>query len=429
MEFDSVLQKAKLSGLSKILGTPESLFVFLSDNTTGRCGRRIYINSNLQNVFLQHVAAEDFGLIMHKLEQLRATAGGLKTFSCIDNAFEHFSTVERFQVGYKIFQNTGSSQRKPGIYITSLEAFEVKGEKPGLYNVKEVDGKWGAEESERIIHNYAAVNGLTRNLPMAADKIIPPMLESAYNSKEYQGSVKDGYSLIYNPPELHYQKKRWKTPQNKINGKSFTAKLLGDSILEAQRRGKEVNWVVHGDGAKIFLEAMQRISNHKLDKHRVLFLAPRESMVNILPLVRQSQMKLHKSVMKFQADDWSEGSFKNRTHTAVGKEVEKFGEGFKQKSAEMRLEATSNSLKVGALALTAGSLYKLPAALAAPSLAWRSQSLRNMASLNIADPALNPHLHPFKSKSEMHAHVITETGGLAKSFAAVVKARLKGRNS
>ena len=151
--------------------------------------------------------------------------------------------------------------------------------------------------------------------------------------------------------------------------------------------------------------------------------------MNILPLVRQSQMKLHKSVMKFQADDWSEGSFKNRTHTAVGKEVEKFGDDFKQKSAEMRLEATSNSLKVGALALTAGSLYKLPAATAVPGLAWGSQSLRNMASLNIADPALNPHLHPFKSKSEMHAHVISETGGLAKSFAAVVKARLKGRNS
>ena len=140
-------------------------------------------------------------------------------------------------------------------------------------------------------------------------------------------------------------------------------------------------------------------------------------------------MKLHESVMTFQADDWSEGSFKNRTRGAVADEVGKFGDDFKQKSAAMRSEATSNSLKIGALALTTGSLYKLPAATAVPGLAWGSQTLRNMASLNLPDPALNPHLHPFKSKNEMHAHVIAETGGLAKSFAAVVKARLKGRNS
>ena len=153
-------------------------------------------------------------------------------------------------------------------------------------------------------------------------------------------------------------------------------------------------------------------------------------MVNILPLVRQSQMKLHKSVMKFQADDWSEGSFKNRTRGAVADEVEKFGDEFKQKSATMRSEATSNLIKAGGLAVTSVSaLARVPAALAVPKMAWGTQTLRNMASVNIADPALNPHLHPFKSKDEMYAHVITETGGLAKSFAAVVKAKLKGRNS
>ena len=50
-----------------------------------------------------------------------------------------------------------------------------------------------------------------------------------------------------------------------------------------------------------------------------------------------------------------------------------------------------------------------------------------MKPTSIANSALNPHLHPFKSKDEMYAHVKTATGGFGKSFAALVKAELKGR--
>ncbi len=445
MSFDLLKEKAALRGFSKILGSPESQFYLLSDKTDGRCGRRVYINAAISETFIQHVSADDFDLVLFRLEQLRSTAGGLTSYSNINNAFEYFSTIDRFQVGYKIFQNTGSAKSKPGVYITSLEALTIEDGRPGLYQVKSDDGKdWEAKESKKLTHAYAAVNGLTRNLKMAADTIIPPMLETAYNGKEYKGSVKDGYNLIYNPPTLYYKNKVWKTPQDKLKGKDFTAKLLSEQLLDSQRRGQEVNWVVHGDGAKVFLDAMTRISSNKLDKHRVLFLAPKADMVKILPLVRQSQMKLHSSVMTFQADDWNREGGKNRISQDVAKEVAKFGGAFQGKADAMANEAAINrdklmvlgrkSFKAGGWAASALIHPAIPAvgaglnmAFGMPAMARGVESIRNFSANNIAAPDLNPHLHPFKSTPEMNAFVASQTGGKMKSFAAVVRAKLKGR--
>ncbi|WP_444993990.1 hypothetical protein [Aliikangiella sp. IMCC44359] len=100
------------------------------------------------------------------------------------------------------------------------------------------------------------------------------------------------------------------------------------------------------------------------------------------------------------------------------------------------IDLSKKSFKIGGIAASYVLHPALPAvagaantALGIPAMKRSIESMRNISANNIADPNLNPHLHPFKSTPEMNAFVANQTGGKAKSFAALIKAKLKGRKS
>ncbi len=456
-------QQAKLAGFSKLLGTDKKEFLLLSDKTDGRAGRYVFINSNLANIFLSFVSKDKHNIILNRMEQLRATAGGMQSYSNVKSAFEHFSTILDFQIGYKIVQSTGSQEHKPGVYITSMKVSEISGQQSGFYDVKCKKDVWEINSNkggESINSSYAAINGLTEHLEMAASTIIPPMIEKAYSDRKWghEAVRSTGYSLLYNPPVLYDDNIEWKTPAQKTQGKDFTANLLSQAMIKAQQSGKKIKWVVHGDGAKVFHQAIQRLQGKNMSNHTFLFAAPSEDMTKILPLMRQSKMNLHDDVMVYQEDDWSQAG--NRTNKSIGKEVSKFGGDFTSKGFNMQDDAgkTKNDLRgkyvnaagfsgllknasagfgltaaIGTVAGAGGAPLMTAAAVASAAyvgakalidikgMQYSTQSLRNTAMQKVVDQNLNPHLNPYATRAQMNASYKQHSGGRVKTFAAIIK--------
>ncbi len=456
--YHQAKQKAKLAGFSKLLGTDKNSFILLSDKTDGRAGRYVYINADLSEIFLNIVSKDKHNLFLNRMEQLCSTAGGMQSYSNLKSAFEHFSTILGLQIGYKIIPMTGSKGHKPGVYITSMKASQLNGQQPGFYDVKQVGSRWlikPGPPKEIIDGGYAAINGLTKDLEMAATEIMPNMLERAYSDRKWgsESVNTSGYSLLYNPPSLYDEQKEWKTPANKVQGKNFTANLLSQAMIQAQQSGKKVKWVVHGDGAKIFHQAIQRVQGKDMSNHTFLFAAPSEDMTKILPLMRQSKMKLHDDVMVYQDDDWTHS--KNRTSKKVGQEVSEFGGEFSAKGSKMQDKAGKSryDLNVGkrlgaanfgygaaataataigagipaltAAAVTAGVFIAAKTAVGIPGMIYNSQSLRNIAMDKVVNPDLNPHLNPYANREDMNALFKQHSGGKFKTFATIIKSLAK----
>ena len=455
--YHQAKQKAKLAGFSKLLGTDKNSFILLSDKTDGRAGRYVYINADLSEIFLNIVSKDKHNLFLNRMEQLCSTAGGMQSYSNLKSAFEHFSTILGLQIGYKIIPMTGSKGHKPGVYITSMKASQLNGQQPGFYDVKQHGNDWRVSKRPKdyISSSYAAINGLTSNLKMSANEIMPPMLEKAYADRKWGHESVNvaGYSLMYNPPVLYHEDKEWKTPAHKTQGQDFTANILSEAMIKTQQSGKKVKWVVHGDGAKVFHKAIQRLQGKDLSNHTFLFAAPSEDMTKILPLMRLSKMKLHDDVMVYQDDDWTHS--KNRTSKKVGQEVSKFGGEFSAKGSKMQDKAGKSryDLNVGkrlgaanfgygaaataataigagipaltAAAVTAGVFIAAKTAVSIPGMIYNSQSLRNIAMDKVVNPDLNPHLNPYANREDMNALFKQHSGGKFKTFATIIKSLAK----
>lgn len=89
-QFKSI---AARSGFSKVLGNEASQFILFDRDTDGRSGRRLYINGALASKFtgMSPTAADT---VFAKIKQLKATAGGIGSYSNLNNAMEHMTLSE-----------------------------------------------------------------------------------------------------------------------------------------------------------------------------------------------------------------------------------------------------------------------------------------------------------------------------------------------
>lgn len=420
MNKNRLIRNAQLAGFSKVIGTPNSSFVLLSRETDGRAGRKVFIDRNLAPKFavLGSVGKKDSGsnseVMMRQLYQLRSMAGGGQSFDNLKNAFEHMHIFGNLKVVYKVVMSTGGAE-PAGVYITDIGmAGFSQGAKPGFYRVLYDPNQklWeaDAEESSVLQTKSAAINGLAKNLSQAASDIMPDMVEEAYGKRDGVNAIRNaGYTLFYNPQNLHDGDTDWYTPEQKQVNREYAAAILGNGMLDAQRRGLSVQWTVHGNGASLFVEAIQRMGGQKLDKHEVIFLSTPDDahLGKVLSAVRSAGIRLHEDVAKAHGDDWSGLQNKTIRSRDIASEVEKFGKNYLVKADEIRSRGNANIL-------TSIGWLKFAASLGAASL-LKYQTLRNMAAVSaeILDPAINPHFHPFKDEHQLKAHANRATGGKA----------------
>jgi hypothetical protein len=439
MSLSDFKNAANLAGFSKILGAPSDQFILLDRDTDGRAGRPIFINGALASKFDSFGSVSDMTYTFERLKQLRALAGGMNSYSNVNDAMEHMRIVGRAKVTYKLIQNTNEPGKKPGVYITDVDLASFSDGEAGVYKVNRVGDVWKSETKRQktITSRFAAINGLCNGIRQAATEIMPPLLAHAYRDKKWQGNLNsEGFDLFYNPPSLHDNGKQWKTPAQKRVTKEVTAKRLADALVDSQRRKQPVQWVIHGNGTKVMKEALERLSGADLSGHTVLFMAPTLAVADILPLARHCKMQLHDSVMQIHDDDDVSKAAQFGSGAKLERELKAFG--LEDKGALLRgrirkdtLEAVAGLGGAGSLGLGVGTFlttgaFSAGAALgAAPFLIYQAQSIRNRLATPLTNPAYNPHLNPHMSVEELNLAAKKASGSLAKTFVDVVKARIK----
>lgn len=423
MNPTTLKKQAHLAGFSKILGAPESNFILFSKDTDGRSGRRVYIDSQLSAQFAAEVPIQDDNLVMNQLKQLTALAGGLNAYTNFQDASEHFHIVGDLKISYKILQ-ISSNGKLPGVYITDIGYADFgQKNKPGIYKVVNERNKWLLDETilNSITTTNAAINGLCENKKQASIKILPDMIENAYGNKAGINAIRnEGYSLFFNPQTQMSDGKSWRSPEQKSFNKHYTANLLAKSIKQSQLTGNKVQWTIHGNGAALFGKAIKQLQGTTLDKHEVIFLAPSNEAIipDILKDMRNTKMALHKDVMKTNENDWS--SIKNNTvlrTEAIANQVHQFGSEHHDIAATLRAKGRSKSMQLANTLKAIGTL--------GVSEIFKIKDYRDItaSNLQITDPAINPHFHPYKDKATFNQHANNASNGQVNSivFTELVK--------
>ncbi len=433
-----------LLGFSKLLGKDSKSFIALDRQTNGACGRAVYIDEGLSNKFFGLKLSQILNIIQ-KLKSLGAMAGGVTSFSSVNDAAAHMTVIGKTRVTYKVFQNTNDPTKKAGVYITDIDVESYAEGAPGLYSVHYDRGDWllDDERPEKIKGHFAAINGLCDEPEHAASRILPDMLDNAFNkNKKWEGDLKsEGYSMFFSPPSLYTKNMIWKTPKQKKHSQSSAAELLKNVLVESQNNNKKVQWVIHGDGSKLLDSALKLAGGTNLSNHTMLFCSPTEKVSKILPSMKRNKINLHDDVMKIQDDDWKSKSAQMFSGRAMQKELSKFP-GFEDKAAILKGEAFKNLRGVvgevkgaGAMGWGIGAAILAPAApgvLAIGGAIWgaydmwkKAQSIRNSAATNTTNASLNPHMQPFKSTDEMNLLAKKHSGSTLKTFVDVLKEKMK----
>lgn len=452
MSLSKFKETAKLAGFSKILGAPANNFILFDKDTDGRTGRPIFIDGSLAEKFNGIGSEADMTYIFHRIKQLKAVAASINSYSNANDAMEYMNLVGRAKITYKLLTFTGDQQRTPGVYITDVDLANFSDGEAGVYRVEKDRNNWrlSARRQRSVTSGFAAINGLCRDMEQAAVDIMPPMLESAYSGSKAQLNA-DGYDLFYNPPALYDDGKEWKTPAQKKVTQEVTAARLAQAMKDATVRKQPVQWLVHGDGAKVLQKALQRAKVADLSGHTLMFMAPNEVVADILPLARKLKMNLHEDVMKIHDHDlaskqlqWGRGNRKK-----LVQELEKYGMDdqaylLSKKLGRDRISLTKklSSLSWKAFNLTTMVIAPAAAAMGPDKIAGKvsdavlsgmsaldtAETFRNhiAATSNIKNPAYNPHLNPHKSVDQLNLAAKKASGSVAKTFVDVVKGRIKG---
>ncbi|MGI9278631.1 MAG: hypothetical protein ACR2PX_03255 [Endozoicomonas sp.] len=247
----------KENGFRRITGNTQTGYILVSE---ARDGRKVYIDQKLSVQFAEFLSTNNYKgqRVLSQLAQLRSKAGGSRSFSNSNDAFEHMGIVENLQIGYKILQPS-SDNHMSGVYITYIAFAEhASGHfKPGLYSVNfdKNKEKWGIKDEDarpKITRKNVAINGLCSRAEVAAKDILPDIVNGAYKDVKGSQAIKDeGFEMYYNPRPYYNKGKEWKTPEQKQTSQKYAADKLGNLLLDAQKGSESVQWVIHGDGSKL----------------------------------------------------------------------------------------------------------------------------------------------------------------------------------
>ncbi len=422
-------------------------YLIFDKDTQGKSGRKILIHKSLVKKFSALVDDSAKGqLVIQGIKQLSAKAGGLSSFSSLNKAASHMSVIGHLLVSYDIVQ-AGCGRRSSTIQINNIELSNYgKDREAGLYYIKqETEDRWGPKNkriNNRFHGHYAAVNGLTDEFSQAASLLMPTMVDKAWSPDAFTA-----YDLFYNPKTAQHKAMNWRTPTQKRTNQQSASLRLAKAMHDAQKIGHEVQWVVHGNGSKVFSDALKAIPGVKLDKHKVLFAAPTEPLGQLLPLVTQAGITVHEDIIKGHNHDWT--SLANRLQlNGFNSALKDLGPDYAERAGELGEEGSTARLTFiqslsGAftsgggitLALTSphialatvgstisgGTVGIAAAGISAIALWQKAKSLRNIAGNVTTNATLNPHMQPFMNPDQFNAQARRQHGNAANTFLALVR--------
>ncbi|MDG9666753.1 hypothetical protein ONV78_03320 [Hahella sp. CR1] len=440
-------------GFKRAFGNAASGYILMFDGVGNESGRKIYVpGGSLGMHFAKLVKMQGSHteqLILSRLSRLRSCAGGFQSYSNKRDAFEHVDIVENLRISYIIRQDTVGGLG-PGIYITDIEFVNhAEGHAPGLYHVIKADPEWlpATNTGASVTTEYAAINGMAENMQYAASKTMPNIIAGGYSDGQTTIEEK-GYTLAYNPRPLYTRGTEWTTPEEKITSADFTAQLVAKALYDSQVAGKEVKWSIHGDGAELMLNALNKLPRHfKLDMHTLYFGAPSKAILGVLDHIKIKELKLAKELIKNQSDDFRDTFARTQLLFQVAERVKGLGPEYKLYSVKLRGDARKSrntAITQGWMALATGlSMGGIIAAITADIPVYaaiaagvggaggicntifriykNAELIRNLFATHTMNPEINPHMNPHMSSSDFNTMIEAKYEGLGKSFIGVMK--------
>lgn len=242
--------------------------------------------------------------------------------------------------------------------------------------------------------------------------------------------------MFYNPPCLYDESGEWRTPEQKSFSKRFAAMKLSRALTDASHRKHQTQWVVHSDGVHLLKLALEALGGTDLSNHTVRFTAPTKDISVVIPDLNRANMQLHDEVMKIQDSDWRSKRAQMWRFQRLKRELSKIP-GFEDQ-AQILATQGSKDLRtyfgyLGTAALAGTLLSPTTPALGSIATAtigalaiWdKAQNLRNIGANNLDAPGLNPHFHPFDTNDQMNHRARKYSGGSLKTFADVLKLKLR----
>ncbi|UZJ43156.1 hypothetical protein OOT55_10885 [Marinimicrobium sp. C6131] len=426
-------QLATQAGFKQVMGSETTGYVFLSEMTDGRAGRRIYIRPELAPKFAALVSESRENFVLHQLLQLRALAGGLTSYSNQSDASEHKTQIGDVTVTYRISQELRDGMQ-PGVFISDVNGpLFGRGNLPGLYKVIRRGKNWQIEDQgnapSSIDTTNASINGLADNLRQAAAETMPPMVENAYGQAGANQTqlYNEGFTHFYYPQSIKINDGEWKTPEQKQSNHQHCASKLARALVDAQNRSRKVQWTIHGAGSNLLKSALQQLQDKKLDQHEVMLMAP-GPIVDLLPLMQRTGMNLHSDIMKYSEAEISVSKSRNTLWDAskIASQLRRFGRQHEQKADLIQHQVWKNGfIFVGKTLVNLATLGG--STIAQQALTLPNHGFRNsLASIGkVADNRVNPHLNPHLSRDEMNVQAAKQAGGLANSYKVTFKELIK----
>ncbi|KEQ18473.1 hypothetical protein [Endozoicomonas numazuensis] len=316
-------------------------FLLFDRDTDGRSGRRILINAQLANKFSALINHDSKGqLVIAGIKQLRAKGGGINSNSCNSKPQRHMDAIGHVLVTYEIHQSSPDDPYD-GIRIIDLDLADFAGSRePGFYRVEKdpVKKEWAAKNSKpskNIKTQKAAINGRVENFDRASKQLLPEMVEKAYGSAETEG-----FDFFYQPPSLLRRGLSWLTPAQKRVNSQIASQRLAKGLLEAQKKKQTVQWVIHGDGATLFAQALDQLKGHKFDQHEVLFAGlPKQKLGPVMQTMKQAGIGFHKDIIKYNPHDWN--ALNNRVWGMSGlyRVIESLGDEYEDRLGVLKAQA------------------------------------------------------------------------------------------
>ncbi|WLQ12533.1 hypothetical protein O5O45_22660 [Hahella aquimaris] len=293
------------------------------------------------------------------------------------------------------------------------DSFDLVNATPGFYLIHQTkEARIAGERGERVRCSSVLVNGMNMGMDMVISQQARWTCAPFNWRAKGEEAIGPDYELFYLPPFLYAKSKgKLKASQDTYIGKASA--LLADAIIEAQEKGQEIEWTLHGDGARLFFEALQRIDGIVLDKQYVRFIAPTQDLTTLLPLMRGLGMKLFGEVLSYHKYDFFSVGNRFFNRNKILREIEAFGAEFQGAAFCLRLKALherkviANLLLLIVFVLLFATGYKLYSGdysgwlLAGLVIYFVPHGLRVSSDLNklakaifarrIPNPNLNPH--------------------------------------
>lgn len=262
---------------------PVAKFVSNVDRGLVTAGYQVTLTGYAEFIRYRELRTNTYRFLDDLLKDLRALPrpssakilkGSASTFKLEDDAYRIDYRIANGEVVVYNIQPTNKLQNQ-----------RDRLEQPALYRVKRNNqGFWQVSSKvDKVTTTYAAVNGQSNNLTKAT------WLMGAHLEEEYK--TLHEYTLFHNP-SIGGAGDTWESLRDKLGITTPVTRQFARILADTQAQDNKTQWVVHSQGALIFVEGVRYLLNgesssalrkgqfngirnkekgHVLDKHSIIF--------------------------------------------------------------------------------------------------------------------------------------------------------------